>query len=62
MMIEYLSEENLSTFKNNINELRGKAVELGYRPGDIMGTYLMSAYEGLHYTYYDCYVELLDPL
>lgn len=59
MMLEYHNETNKTSFQNNIPQLRQMAVDLGYRPGDVVGTYLLSAFDRLRYTYYDGYVELL---
>lgn len=59
MMLEYHNETNLVDLKNNLAQLRQAAKGFDYHPGDILGTYLISACDQLRYTYYDCYVELL---
>lgn len=62
VMLEYHNETNRDSFQNNIAQLRQTVADLGYRAGDVIGTYLISAFDDLRYTYYDGYIELLPPL
>lgn len=58
LLLEYQNERNQNTFEHNLKTLYETAEEKGYACGDVIGTYLLSAFEKYRCTYYDCYIEL----